>query len=75
MLKIITPNMTVLTIGDKEILFSYETPVAVRYSDASFLVSSNWFSKTTTAHINKWVGKKNPRAVSVPHNEIVAHIS
>ena len=35
------------------ILFSYETPVAVSTVDGLF-VTDQWYSSTTTKHINKW---------------------
>ena len=36
-----------------QILFSYETPVAVSTVDGLF-VTDQWYSSTTTKHINKW---------------------
>jgi hypothetical protein len=41
------------------ILYSYNTPVAVKMAGTGeYLRTSKQFSKTTSAHINKWVGAK-----------------
>lgn len=57
-------NKTQLTIekdGHKtEILFSYETPVAARVIDergASWYVTEEYYSRTTSKHINSWAPK------------------
>ena len=48
-------NMTQLTLGDKTILFSYKTPVAVLYPiTGNFYRTEKKWSNTTTRHINKW---------------------
>lgn len=59
-LKPIASNMTELTLDNKTILFSYQTPVAALVNE-----NGNWhqyktekfWSQTTSRHINKW----NPR--------------
>ena len=53
-LKPIGSNQTQLTMGDVEVLFSYETPVAAYLPERGYLKTSKWWSKTTTRHINKW---------------------
>ena len=48
------PNQSELILENgSHILFSYETPVAVSTVDGLF-VTSQWYSSTTTKHINKW---------------------
>ena len=43
--------------GDITILYSYTTPVAVQViSTREVYRTTAWFSKTTTRHINKWLG-------------------
>mgnify|MGYP001201390113 FL=1 len=57
-LKSIGSNMTELEVGNTSILFSYQTPVA-GYDDQGAFRSSDWFSMTTTKHINKYLGGKD----------------
>ena len=46
------PNQSELILENgSHILFSYETPVAVSTVDGLF-VTSQWYSSTTTKHIN-----------------------
>jgi hypothetical protein len=48
-------NQTVLTLNDNtEILFSYDTPVAVN-TGKKILVTSTKHSKTTSKHIKQWI--------------------
>lgn len=56
-LKPITSNMTLLIVGDYEILFSYETPVAALHVGyyPGLLVTEKYWSRTTSRHINKWL--------------------
>lgn len=52
-------NQTEVTVGDKTVLFSYNTPVA--YSDGTWTyVTSKKWSVTTSRHINKWISKFAP---------------
>jgi len=57
-------NRTLLLLDDKEILYSYSTPVAARLEDGSFIRSKNYLnydpkkktgstSKTTQKHITQ----------------------
>ena len=57
-LKSIGSNMTELDVGNTSILFSYQTPVA-GYDDQGAFRSNDWFSMTTTKHINKYLGGKD----------------
>ena len=45
----------VLDVDDVQILFSYETPVAVWIVGSHFLVTETDYSRTTTGHINQFV--------------------
>ena len=56
-------NMTELYISGKTLLFSYSTPVAGYDIDGAFR-TGDWYSSTTTRHINKYLGKGNGREVS-----------
>jgi hypothetical protein len=53
-LKPIASNMTELKIGFISILFSYETPVALKNRGTYYKTNTKW-SNTTTRHINKWL--------------------
>jgi len=51
-------NMTEVTLSNgTRILYSYETPVAARLEDGTAIRSEIFFSKTTSKHINKYLGK------------------
>lgn len=62
-LKPLGANKTELTINEKDVvikvLFSYETPVAYskEYKDggAIYRRTKQFYSKTTTRHINSWL--------------------
>jgi hypothetical protein len=48
-------NMTELDLGFAQVFFSYETPVAARLTDGSLVRTDQWYSATTSRHINKWL--------------------
>ncbi len=50
----LTANQTELEIGAKTIFFSYETPVAGHHPDIGHFKTDEWYSQTTTKHINKY---------------------
>lgn len=58
-LRQIASNMTEVTTGKGQILFSYETPVAALLADAdngdTVVRTSTKWSVTTSRHINKWL--------------------
>ena len=60
-------KMTILGIGDVEILFSYRTPVAAFIPGRGYVRTAHKFSKTTSKHINIWAGRN---ATEVPQAEI-----
>lgn len=66
----------VLDMDGVQILFSYETPVAVWIVDSHFLVSEVDYSGTTTKHIKQFVtdrtySKKAVRFLDADNVEIV----
>jgi hypothetical protein len=54
----IKSNMTELEVNGNSILFSYKTPVA-GYDDQGAFRTSEWYSMTTTKHINQYLGGKD----------------
>lgn len=55
-LKPIKSNMTELEIGDKTILFSYKTPVAVIFENSNEVwKTEQHYSATTSRHVNQWL--------------------
>ena len=49
-------NRTLLLFDDgTEIYFSYETPVAGYSNKLGYVKTSQWYSSTTTRHINKYL--------------------
>ena len=54
-IKQIASNMTELDLGFAQVFFSYETPVAARLTDGTLVRTEQWYSATTSKHINKWL--------------------
>lgn len=55
-------SSTQVEIGDKVILYSYSTPVAVNY-DGKFYRTSKHYSQTTSKHINQWLAGASAEAI------------
>ena len=55
-LRQVANNVTMLETKDRDILISYETPVAVydKHQQRFFVTDKKW-SATTTKHINSWL--------------------
>ena len=51
-------NMNEVEVNGKSILFSYKTPVA-GYDDEGAFRTDEFFSVTTSKHINKYLGGKD----------------
>ena len=65
-LKSLAANRTVLIFnrGITEILFSYETPVAGYSNKLGYIKTDEYYSQTTTRHINKYIDGKAHTVVS-----------
>ena len=60
----IGPNET--TVNFKEgtvVLFSYSTPVAALLPSGRFVKTTQYYSKTTSRHINRWLAGTSPANV------------
>ena len=58
-------NQTVVEYNNgSEVFFSYDTPVAARLQDYEYLRTQDFYSKTTTRHINKYLDNVNATEVS-----------
>jgi len=55
-------NMSVLNMGSTAILFSYDTPVA-GYDHEGAFKTAQWYSSTTTRHVNKYTAGDQARVV------------
>ena len=51
----IAPNMTEIETSEARILFSYRTPVAAYVFGRGYVRTEEFFSVTTSRHINKWL--------------------
>lgn len=51
------PNCLELQINGDLYFFSYETLVAMKHHEGNILKTNQFFSKTTSRHINEWVGQ------------------
>jgi hypothetical protein len=49
------PNKTEVIVGDRTVLFSYNTPVAYHVKGVGYFVTEKKFSVTTSKHINQWL--------------------
>tara|TARA_Y100000310_G_C20628856_1_gene787483 strand:- start:1407 stop:1724 length:318 start_codon:yes stop_codon:yes gene_type:complete len=66
-LKQIGPNQTQITYSDgSEVFWSYETPVAGKLPDGTYVRTATKWSTTTSRHINRWLDGVN--AVEVPQD-------
>jgi len=66
--KSIGSNKTELELKDLVILVSYSTPVAcIRYNGQGALKTNQYFSNTTSKHINQWLMDHgyNPKLVPI----------
>ena len=58
-------NQTVVEYNNgSEVFFSYDTPVAARLQDYEYLRTQDFYSKTTTRHINKYLDGVNAKKVT-----------
>jgi hypothetical protein len=61
----IANNQNVVSYTDgTEVFFSYSTPVAGFHPDLGYVKTEDWYSSTTTRHINKWLADFNFTVVS-----------
>ena len=65
----IAKNQNTVSYNDgTEVFFSYSTPVAGYHPDLGYLRTEDWYSSTTTRHINKYL------AVSTEHRQVSQEI-
>ena len=58
-------NQTVVEYNNgSEVFFSYDTPVAARLKDYEYLRTQDFYSKTTSRHINKYLDGVNAKKVT-----------
>lgn len=62
-INVIGANQTLVHLPVGTILFSYETPVAAYVSGRGYIRTAEKFSKTTSKHINQWLGGANAEVV------------
>ena len=65
----IAANRNVISYNDgTEVFFSYSTPVAGYSNELGYVRTEDWYSSTTTRHINKYLG--DIEATKVPQQTI-----
>lgn len=63
-IKPVQTNVTELHLPDGAvILFSYQTPVAAQLAKGGFVRTAEFYSPTTTRHINKWLDGRKANVV------------
>ena len=61
----IAANRNVVSYNNgSEVFFSYSTPVAGYCPDKGYLRTEDWYSQTTTKHINKYLDNVEATEVS-----------
>ena len=65
--KSIRHNYNIITHQDNQILYSYETPVAVIHSNGSCFQTNQKYSSTTSRHINKFLDGLASEKVNQSH--------
>ena len=63
-------NQTIITIGYDEYFFSYNTCVAGFTSGDGYWRTSEKFSRTTSKHINQYLGGRKDDATVVDQSDI-----
>jgi len=63
-LKPLAANQTEVEIGDYTVLFSYQTPVAYHKQGVGYFRTDRSYSKTTTRHVNSWLGSNGATAAT-----------
>ena len=65
----IAANRNIISYNDgTEVFFSYSTPVAGYSNELGYVRTEDWYSSTTTRHINKYLN--NIEATTVPQQTI-----
>ena len=72
-LQSIATNRTVLIFnnGTTEIFFSYETPVAGYSDKLGYVKTDQWYSSTTTRHINKYLSGVLPENITIVNQSVI----
>lgn len=52
-------NMNNLIWGEREVLFSYETPIAIWFREQDKIFKVKGLSQTSKMHFSKWVSSDN----------------
>jgi hypothetical protein len=65
-------NQTLLDVGECQVFFSYKTAVAAFVPGRGYLRTAESHSRTTTAHINKWI---DGDSTEVPQAELDAMLT
>lgn len=62
------PNETEVEIGEYTVFFSYNTPVAYHKAGEGYFRTSQFYSVTTSRHINAWLS--GTKALEIPQKDI-----
>jgi len=67
----IAANQTLVTFPNySEVLFSYKTPVAGYHPDLGYVRTKQYYSQTTTRHINKYIYDSHPDTLTFTCKEV-----
>lgn len=71
-LNVLAANQTEGTLNGNTIFFSYNTPVAAFVPGRGCLVTEQYYSRTTSKHVNAWARNTGGTVTMVPQSEINA---
>ncbi len=63
-LRVLGANRTLVHIGETQVFFSYNTPVAAFIPERGYVVTTKKYSVTTNRHIREYVGDHSVEFVS-----------
>ncbi len=72
-------NRTVLSFDDgQEVFFSYETPVAGYSNSLGYVKTKQWYSSTTTRHVNRYLNEygdvPNPNSIPTVDQSVINNL-
>ena len=67
----IASNMTEVETSEARILFSYRTPVAAYIFGEGFVKTEQYWSVTTSKHINKWRARDGKKVTQARLDSLV----
>lgn len=69
-------NTTIVNLTDgREVLLSYGVPVAAKLANGDYVKTSQYYSATTSRHVNNYLGADKHAARALPHADFLALVA